>query len=96
MMNSDFVVRVSKHFANQLLSDPDLNRDEDRIKLAHLRCFAEPPTAAQLDRAKSFIAALSSQQGGVKSGQKPAAQRQAAWTTYCQTLIGSAPFRYLD
>ena len=91
LMNSDFAIRVSKHFAGRLLVDPSLETEEDRINMAFLLCYGQPPSAAQVNRAKHFIEAMSAPQDNPKTDPQ-----QQAWTTFCQTLISSAPFRYID
>lgn len=92
LMNSDFSIRVAKAFAEDLLADPSLSNDRQRIRQAHLRCFAVAPSQRETQRAIRFL-------GHELADLKPdaaQAKRKIAWTTYCQTLIASAPFRFID
>ncbi|MEM9589139.1 MAG: DUF1553 domain-containing protein, partial [Planctomycetota bacterium] len=89
LMNSPLMVRASQHFAESLLTSNDHISDRQRVIAASQRCFGRSPTAQQIRLALEFIAqmtASSNQDNG----------RLHAWQVYCQTLIASAPFRYID
>lgn len=94
-MNSSFVMRASEHFAEALLDDPSLSNDEQRVELAFRRCFGRPPSAAQLRRSMEFLRVMDGPEAGedVRDGE-PSAQEQ--WTVFCQSLLASAPFRFID
>ena len=88
-MNSPFVIRAAKHFASRLLEDPQLSDDQQRIRFAMMHCFGRPPEDSQVTESLSFIDSMTQTRSGDDS-------RMIAWTTYCQTLIASAPFRFVD
>ena len=90
LMNARFTIRVAGAFAGQLLSDPANDSDDDRIRSAHLQCFATAPTAAQTQRDRQFIEQMTKRNANKKDGRK------LAWTAYCQSLIASAKFRFID
>jgi len=105
LMNSDFAIRVAKHFAERLLSEETLIDDAERIRHAYLLCFASEPTHEQIDRDLGYIQNVLAQLGdGAETGQELEAQqeqadrdrRRLAWTTYCQSLLASAKFRFID
>ncbi len=95
LMNSEFAIRCASQFASRLLDDASLATDEQRIADAHLRCFGRSPTAAQLSRAISYLEQMSADRA---DNTKIVADdlRQLAWTSYCQTLFASAPFRFIE
>ncbi len=87
LMNSDTTIRIAKRFAQRLLSDQSLESDSERIRRAHLLCFGREPSESQLQRAAEFL-------GQMQGSQVDSPE--IAWASYCQTLLASAPFRYLD
>ncbi len=91
LMNSEFAIRVAGSFADRLLGDRTLESDHDRVRAAHLLCFAAAPSSEQLQRDVDFIGEML---GRNDSGD--ADRRRVAWTTYCQTLVASAKFRFID
>ncbi len=93
-MNSDFSIRVAKHLADGLLTNSLLNNDQDRIRAAHLRCFGSLPTQREADRAIKFITTINNPVTKGKKGKD--FRRRLALATYCQTLIASARFRFVD
>ena len=108
LMNSPFVREQSLHFAKQLLEgisrDPLFEtlyqlglareKDEDRLRLAHLKVLGRAPTEEELEQAVSFLNEYVEQ---IKSGGESAEQaRLAAWKSYCQSLVCLNEFLYLD
>jgi cytochrome c553 len=80
LLNSRFVVDQSKSFAERMLARP-LPDDGARIEAAYLAALSRPPSAEERARATKFL------------GQ---AARAAAWQGFCQALLASAEFRYLN
>ncbi len=91
LMNSGFAVRVARSFADELLSDPSLDSDGDRVQAAHMRCFSVAPDTLRIERDLQFIGQMTE-----NAPKKAANPRRLAWTTYCQSLIASAKFRFID
>jgi len=90
LMNSPFAIRAARSMADQLLSDPSLANDAQRIDEARMRSFAQRPTSDQVDRDLDFIARMT------ESASRDADPRRVAWTAYCQSLLASAKFRFID
>lgn len=90
LMNARVTIRVAREFAGRLLRDPENYSDDDRIRSAHLLCFSTPPTDAQIQRDRRFIQRM------MKRNEDEADHRRLAWTAYCQSLIASAKFRFID
>lgn len=93
LMNSDFAIRVARSFADQLLTDSSLTSDSERVRAAHMRCFGVPPSEQETARVSEFVSRLQAGRSGKHKAQDPI---QLAWTAYCQTLIASARFRFVD
>ncbi len=93
LMNSDFAIRVAHSFASQLLLDSSLASDRERVRAAHLRCFGVPPSEQETNRAVEFVSQMQASPSGSRKAQDPT---QLAWAAYCQTLVASAKFRFID
>jgi hypothetical protein len=87
LMNSPFVREQAGHMAKRLLAAPSLD-DAGRADLAYRLALARPATARERDRAVGYV------QGPAGTSQKEDATR--AWAQFCQALLASAEFRYLD
>ncbi len=107
MLNSAFVRDESAHFARGLLEEmPEhplfervyrlglaQERDEDHLRLAHLEVLGRPPTADELQEAKSFLAEYDRRLQS--AGRSEEESRLAAWQSYCQSLFSLNEFLYL-
>ncbi len=95
LMNSPFVVNQSEAAAKRIVLQDGVNMsDEERVDYAFLLAFAHLPTDEQRERALGFIQQLTESLG--ESDAKQQRGDLAAWSTFCQSLIASAEFRYLD
>jgi hypothetical protein len=98
LMNSDFVLQQSGHFAQRLLSEtlpsgegPAL-RDR-RIGLAWQLAYQRPIEPDELASAQRFL----DRQRAVKQPAKDKNHPDlAAWTSLCQQLLSSNEFLYVD
>jgi hypothetical protein len=84
LLNDPFVLRTAQAFGNRLHSRKGL--DDGRIDLAYRLALARPATATEIDRVKRFLAAYNS----------PGLKGIDGWAAFCQALLASAEFRYLD
>jgi len=93
LMNSSFVIESSERMAGHLVNDLGL-RGKDLAREAFYRCFSRPPTEAELLETQTYI------QRFLETAQKESLSeeetRLLALTTFCQALISSAEFRYLN
>jgi hypothetical protein len=78
LMNNAWVLEQARHTATRLLSDTTLTDDAQRLRRLYERAFFRAPTPAEQARALAYL-----QTGGPET----------AWTSLCQTIIGSAEFR---
>ena len=108
MLNSAFVRDESAHFAKRLLEEmPEhplfervyrlglaQEKEEDRLRLAHLEVLGRPPTAEELQEAKSFLAEYDRRLQS--AGRSQEESRLAAWQSYCQSLFSLNEFLYVN
>jgi hypothetical protein len=86
-MNSPFVTRQAEALAERVRA---AEGDEARgIERAYRLALARPPTAAEKERALTFLRAFAAR-GGARD------RARAAWSAFCQALFAAAEFRYLD
>ena len=88
-MNSPLVIRAAEHFAADLLGDPSHRTSRERVESAYMRCFGRRPTEDEIDGSVNFVQQMSDVEEGDGA-------ELGAWTTFCQSLIASAPFRFID
>lgn len=81
LLNSPWVVEQSRHFARRLLTAPNLD-DAGRVELAFRLALARPATAVEKDKVLAYL----KQTDGADKG----------WAGFCQALLASAEFRYLQ
>ncbi|HEY6168731.1 MAG TPA: PSD1 and planctomycete cytochrome C domain-containing protein [Verrucomicrobiae bacterium] len=85
MLNSPFIYDNSAQMAKRLLATGSM-ADHRRIITAYLTALSRTPTAAELSRAETYL------QKHTTSG----GSRDTAWATFCQALLASAEFRYIN
>ena len=89
LLNSPFVREQSLAFAERLLSDSS-HTDEQKIDLAHRLAFGRTASAEEQSAAKEYLAAY------LKAISKSNNPQLAAWQSYCQTLLCSNEFMYVE
>lgn len=93
MMNSGFVIENAEAMARELTVDLKL-RGGPLVTEAFQRCYSRPPTAEEGRKTKAFIERFLAT--AKESGMEEDRARILALTTFCQSLISSAEFRYLN
>jgi hypothetical protein len=84
LMNSPFVLAQAKGFAERLLASSGAD-DEARIELAFRLALARRPSTSENAQVLAYLRETTEARG-----------RPAAWAAFCQTLLASAEFRYLQ
>lgn len=93
LMNSDFAITSAKAMAEYLVNDQKL-RGPELATAAFYLCYSRPPTPEESIHTKEYIERfLEVAKAENLSVEK---SRQLALTTFCQSLISSAEFRYLN
>jgi len=98
MLNNAFVIRRSEALADRLRTEhPD--DAESRIRAAWLRATGREPSADQIDAARAFLArqrAVFAERPEAADKQNPIDPDRQALASYCQALLASNPFLYVD
>jgi len=84
MMNSPFVVGEAKSFAARLLEPKD-QTEAQRIDAAYRLALGRPARDIDQKRAQAFLAETTK-----------ASNATQAWTSFCQAILASAEFRYVQ
>jgi hypothetical protein len=87
LMNDPFVLNHAEQMASRLL-DHDWMDQGARIDLAYKLAYGRLATTLEKQRATQYLASVSGQDS--KKGQAD------AWASFCQALLASAEFRYLN
>lgn len=91
MMNNSFVIAQSEALAQRSMKesgDPDA-----QIRMAYQYALSRSPSDEELRNAAGYLSGARNQLAASGKAKDPAA---AAMTSFCQALIASAEFRYLD
>jgi hypothetical protein len=93
MLNSPVVIDSASKLAERIAEqagDPD-----DRVRLAYRIAFSRPADESEVDRAVQFV--TETQAELKQSGQQnTAVAEMTAWTAFCQSILASAEFRYIN
>lgn len=92
MMNSPFVVEQSQKMADRLLTERD--EDAGRIDLAYQLSLGRSATSLEIERSLIFIDEACAADDD-NQRQRPDSE-QKAWAGFCQVVLASAEFRYLE
>jgi mono/diheme cytochrome c family protein len=99
MMNSTLFMDAGDALANQALS-LDAAADGERIDFAYQRALVRPPSDPERERALRFIAELTGPPALLNSSTVDEAAnaeaRRKAWSLFCQSLLASNEFIYLN
>jgi len=90
LMNSEFVAEYARSFADRLGKESTSTRDQ--VKHGWRLAFAVEPSTQQIDDALRFIA----EQTEVFQAQNRANARELALTNFCQALMSTNAFLYID
>ncbi|WP_298858804.1 DUF1549 domain-containing protein [uncultured Gimesia sp.] len=94
MMNSGFMLEHAAYFADRLAKERTGNKS-DQVKLAWILSYGKEPSAEELKQSVEFIDLQIAQfkTTKVKTNKTP---EQLALATFCQALLSSNGFLYLD
>ncbi len=85
LVNSPFMVEQSRALARRVLSEKGLDDDALMERVFRI-ALSRPPTSVERQRGARFLADF----------QTKLKDTEAAWAGYCQVLLVSAEFRYLE
>jgi hypothetical protein len=92
MMNSPFVVEQSRAMANRLLTET--GNGADRIHLGYQLALGRAATSQEIERSLNFID--TAYHAGDRDKRRRPDSEQEAWAGFCQVVLASAEFRYLE
>jgi len=92
MMNDPFILEQSRMMAERLLTDRDME-EPARIALAYRLAVGRPASDAEVRRGRQY---LTREGAGSVATMNPQKTRIDVWAGFCQALMASAEFRYLD
>lgn len=93
LLNHRFVREQARAFAQRLLADAKLS-DDHRVGLAHRLAFGRAATMDETQETRAFLAAY--EKSSVSSNTPAAERRLAAWQAFCQSLLCSNEFLYVE
>ena len=93
MMNSDAVADLSQHFAKRLLLGD--SGAEERVALGYRIAISRDPTSEEVARAVAFVVDAETMLQQVDK-MDVAESQLTAWAGFCQSLLASSEFRYLN
>jgi hypothetical protein len=99
LMNSEFILAASKQLADRLNTIAGTD-SQARIRTAWQLLFSRSPRDSEIESATRFItdeqARLSAISETITDPKQKPDPAQWAWITFCQAIIGSNEFLYLD
>jgi hypothetical protein len=93
LVNSPFVRGQALAFARSLLADTSLD-DAARIDRAHARALGRQARPEEIAEALDYVAAWTESTAG--QARPTDSRREEAWQSWCQALLCSNEFAYLD
>jgi len=92
LMNNPFVLAQAEALAKRVIKEADTGRE--RIARAFLLCYGRAAAQADIDVSEAFLQRFEIAAGPSSKGREKI--RELAFTTFCQSLLASAEFRYLN
>ena len=92
LMNDSFVTRVADTMARRVVAEQD--SPDERIKLAYQLAYSRLPRADELEKTQYFFDQYLA--GTDDDSRRSQYYRGNAMSAFCQALLCSAEFRYLD
>ena len=95
LLNSPFLVEQSRRLAGRVLDGSAADDDDARIRRAYEFALSREPTAPEIQRATALLRAVTAdlQSAATTATEKDAV---AVWAVFCQALLASNEFRYVD
>ncbi|MCH2060202.1 MAG: PSD1 and planctomycete cytochrome C domain-containing protein [Verrucomicrobiales bacterium] len=92
LMNNPFVIQQAEAMARRLMTEADTHRE--RFSKAFLLCYARPATNEEIEATKAFMQNFLIAAG--TDSQNRDKVNNLAFVSFCQSLLISAEFRYLN
>jgi hypothetical protein len=93
MMNASLVLKSTRTMATKLLAEAGID-DAGRVREVYERTLARPPAASDVDRALTFIAQV--EKAMAERESDPAKRHLFAWASFCNALVSTNEFIYVN
>jgi hypothetical protein len=93
LMNSKLVAENTRHLAETLLADGKLD-DAGRVRVAHERAYARPPTTEETTRALDFVRRC--EKALSVENLDETERRLRAWQSLCRVMLAANEFIYVE
>jgi hypothetical protein len=93
LLNSSFVREQSRHFALRVLADEKAS-DDDRCQLAHRLALTRVASTEEQLAARRYLEEYLA--ATIAQARPEGERRLAAWQSYCQSLLCSNEFLYVE
>jgi hypothetical protein len=93
LLNNPFVREQALYFAESILADMKM-KDGDRIAAVYFRALGRKPAAEEIHTGQEFLAGYSAD--ARKLGRPEDAAKKAAWQSFCQMILCSNEFLYVE
>ena len=93
LMNNRFVIEQAAALAGRMLAGESSQRD--RIASAFLMCYSRSASQQEIEAAEGFLRRFE-MAAGSREGKGLEETRRLALSSFCQSLLASAEFRYLN
>jgi hypothetical protein len=94
LLNNRFVVEQAQALADRVIASSAGDDDQARIRAAYRRTFAREPQPLEIDRARDFLRDADLSRVSAETDDRTRNRR--VWAAFCQALLASNEFRYLD
>ena len=95
LMNGQFAIDSSRHLADRLLAEAG-DKESDQLALGWLLAFGSEISAADLAASREFVARQQQELAARMDKADAATVRKHALATWCQALLSSSRFLYID
>jgi len=93
LMNDPFVLRASDNMARRIFEEA--SSPEQRVKLAYQLAYGRQPNNREINSTRQFFERFQTEQKK-QTSSRASNNRGSAWSGFCQALLCSAEFRYLN
>jgi hypothetical protein len=95
MLNDDVVLRSANALAGTLLDRKDLDTP-GRVRLAYRAALGREPSAEESKRSLMFLDRFEKDLNANPDKLDPPRRGRLAWRAYCQAILASSEFLYID
>tara|TARA_Y100001934_G_scaffold69090_1_gene85701 strand:+ start:2303 stop:4786 length:2484 start_codon:yes stop_codon:yes gene_type:complete len=93
LMNDPFVLRASDNMARRI--SEEASSPEQKVQLAYQLAYGRQPNNREINSTRRFFERWQAEQKK-QTSSRATSNRASAWSSFCQALLCSAEFRYLN